>query len=669
MDGASLRRRECLAGAAAGALLGLSGPGTRPARDWERTLDFRSLAEGQGWPGWTCAGVANLRRDGGHGLLEAGSDVFPCDPRPVAFAVDQRFADGEITAELDAGGAGAGVVVRRVGPRDYYAAVYDAEQARWSFSSEASPTTGWGARPLPRRSPRRASRLSLRRAGALPTDADRDARTATAPGRGLGDRRDARASARRAIPACSPPRAPSSRARGRRSFPALGNLHLLPYGVQEGQVIIDTAVGAGRHGADPRALHRLVHPITSARSGSPADDPALRDRRDDRAPLAGVPPCGSRPTSRPEVEIEVASDADFRRTARGLARVRTSFGGASPRARGLPDGRVHWRAHLTRRGKRAVGPTRSFKTLPRAESESRRGSRSAPAPRSSDPLFEQLAARRPDVFVWQGDLNYPDTLGPLAQTVPGYAGIWRDFLANPAMARARRAQLFAAQRDDHDYGLQDANSTNLVPWGLKPWEALMERRLFYRFAAGRGGVLGPRPAPLQERPRSAGHDREDAPRRAPARLAAPHAHGLARPLQGDLLSLHARAGRRKPARRQLGRRLHRRARPPARPHPRGTSRAHGLRHRRHPLDHGLRPRRALRGEAVPARHPDAERHHPDEPESGRGSAREFPASATPTTSAATSRWSRSTAPEPARLELSLVRDDGATAFERSFGGG
>jgi hypothetical protein len=44
--------------------------------------------------------------------------------------------------------------------------------------------------------------------------------------------------------------------------------------------------------------------------------------------------------------------------------------------------------------------------------------------------------------------------------------------------------MLAVQRDDHDYGIQDANSTNLVPWGLRPWEALMERRTSYRFSAG-----------------------------------------------------------------------------------------------------------------------------------------------------------------------------------------
>jgi phosphodiesterase/alkaline phosphatase D-like protein len=100
------------------------------------------------------------------------------------------------------------------------------------------------------------------------------------------------------------------------------------------------------------------------------------------------------------------------------------------------------------------------------------------------PIFDHLAAKRPDAFVWQGDLNYPDTIGPLAQTIDGYAGIWRDFLANPRMAPFLERSLFAAQRDDHDYGVQDANSTNLVPWGLRPWESLMEHRRYYRFTVG-----------------------------------------------------------------------------------------------------------------------------------------------------------------------------------------
>jgi hypothetical protein len=52
------------------------------------------------------------------------------------------------------------------------------------------------------------------------------------------------------------------------------------------------------------------------------------------------------------------------------------------------------------------------------------------------------------------------------------------------MAPLLERSLFAAQRDDHDYGVQDANSTNLVPWGLTPWESLIEARDHYRFSAG-----------------------------------------------------------------------------------------------------------------------------------------------------------------------------------------
>jgi phosphodiesterase/alkaline phosphatase D-like protein len=135
-----------------------------------------------------------------------------------------------------------------------------------------------------------------------------------------------------------------------------------------------------------------------------------------------------------------------------------------------------------------VGPTRSFRVLPRAGSRERTTLAIGSCAAQFGPIFDLIAARRPDVFVWQGDLNYPDTNGPLAQTVPAYAGIWRDFLANPRTSAIFDRTMFAAQRDDHDYGVQDANSTNLVPWGLAPWDALMERRAYYRFSAGLADV-------------------------------------------------------------------------------------------------------------------------------------------------------------------------------------
>jgi hypothetical protein len=100
------------------------------------------------------------------------------------------------------------------------------------------------------------------------------------------------------------------------------------------------------------------------------------------------------------------------------------------------------------------------------------------------PIFDHLAAAEPEVLVWQGDLNYPDTVGPLAQTFAGYAGIWRDFLTNPRLRPIIDDGFFATTRDDHDYAVQDANSLTLKPWGLAPWQALMNSRLYHRFTAG-----------------------------------------------------------------------------------------------------------------------------------------------------------------------------------------
>ena len=39
-------------------------------------------------------------------------------------------------------------------------------------------------------------------------------------------------------------------------------------------------------------------------------------------------------------------------------------------------------------------------------------------------------------------------------------------------------------RDDHDHGVQDANAANLPPFGQAPWNALLGDGLGYRFAAG-----------------------------------------------------------------------------------------------------------------------------------------------------------------------------------------
>jgi phosphodiesterase/alkaline phosphatase D-like protein len=185
------------------------------------------------------------------------------------------------------------------------------------------------------------------------------------------------------------------------------------------------------------------------------------------------------------VEIELASNPSFRGSRRITVEAANDAHAVHPNLSELaPARRVYWRARLRRSGWETVGPTRSFRVLPAPGSGARARVAIGACASQFGPIFDHLAARRPDVFVWQGDLNYPDTIGPLAQTVSAYEGIWRDFLANPRLSPIFEQALFAAQRDDHDYAVQDANSTNMVPWGIVPWEQLVEQRVYYRFPAG-----------------------------------------------------------------------------------------------------------------------------------------------------------------------------------------
>src|SRR4051794_25220408 len=238
-----LSRRELLgAGAVAGAALALGGARSAGAETgWSQTLDFAAVGTGDGWPGWTCAGVANMRRRDGRGELEAGSDVFPCDPRPVAFALDQRFADGEVSAAIAAAGAGAGVVVRRVSPREYYAAIYDDEQAALVVVRRAPDGVHELARAAVSR-PAGPLQLSLRATGVRPTRLTATVDTGAGPVTSTAD--DGTPALRRAgdpgVLATARTLYPSQ---GPGALPALGNLHLLPYGVQEGEAFNNSPLG------------------------------------------------------------------------------------------------------------------------------------------------------------------------------------------------------------------------------------------------------------------------------------------------------------------------------------------------------------------------------------------------------------------------------------------
>jgi hypothetical protein len=551
-------RRELLgAGAVAGAAIAAwrvapaSARATPPLR-----LDFAQVAPRDGWPGWSCAGAANMRCADGQGVLEAGTDVFPSDPRPVAFALDRRFRDGEIAVTASATGAGTGLVLRRAGHRSYYAAILDDEQSALIILRRAPE----GATELARAAIAARSgpvRLSFSARGTDPvvlwTVARDDAGTTAVSARDASpELRQAGdpgvlATARTLFPSAGP-----------EAFPALGNVHLLPYGVQEGQAVFETAVGQAvleqireRSTASftdielrPEDAFRSTRPsVVAATNGAPvAQGARLRVATD-------VPA---------RVTIEVATNPRFRRSRRIPLGVTDEFHAAIATARDLPPGAtIYWRARMRRRRSDSVGPVRSFRVPPRAGSPAAARVAIGSCAAQYGPAFDHIARARPDVFVWQGDLNYPDTMGPLAQTMAGYAGIWRDFLVNPRTAPLFEQTLFAAQRDDHDYGIQDANATNLVPWGLEPWESLVESRDYYRFRAGLAEFWVLDQRRFKSDPAAADTPGQDPARHPAARVAAADAGTVSGVLQGDLLTLHAGPAARQRARRQLGGRLHR----------------------------------------------------------------------------------------------------------------
>lgn len=492
-DGFGLTRRELIAaGAAAGTGFAVSARAASAAADRVvRRIDFSSLPDRRGWPaGWACLGVANLRVSGGAGVLEAGSDVFPYDPRPNAFAVDARIVEGQVRAVVTAPGSLVGVILRRTGPRQYYAAFYDAQEHLLSIVRRSGAGLQTLAR-MPVSAPEGDFALELSAAGTSPTTL---AAALTLPA-GAAFRvaaRDGHPVLQRAGDAGVLGQARTLfLSKGPPVYPGLGNMHLLPYGVKQGQWFIGTPLGQQAVDEIKRESTVAFREIVISSRGAPQATPASVIAGTAMLPLAG----GARlhvATDLPAaVTVEVAETPEFKRPRR-LARRRTgAFNGFAVDAEGMTPGRrAYWRATLHRAGTRAVGPVRSFPVLPPAGDPTRVRLAIAACGAQFISLFDDLVALDPDVFVWQGDLNYPDTVGPLAQTMTGYGGIWRDFLTNPVLAPLLERSAFVPMRDDHDYGANDSNSTVIphLPWGVAPWDALMGKRIGCRFSAGLADV-------------------------------------------------------------------------------------------------------------------------------------------------------------------------------------
>lgn len=490
--GLGITRRELIAtGAAAGASLALAPTASAAAERVIGRANFSSLPDRLGWPaGWVCPGVANLRVTGGRGVLEAGSDVFPYDPRPLAFAVDARFLEGRVRAVVSAPGSLVGVALRRTGPRDYYAAFYDSQLRLLSIVRRTPAGLVTLAR-MPLTAPSGDFTLELATAGSSPTRLTaaltlatgvtvRIRATDTHPALQRAGDGGVVGQARTLFLSKGPP-----------VLPGLGNMHLLPYGVKQGQWFIGTPVGQRAVDQIRRESTVVFREIVVTSRDAPRRTPAAALAATTMLPLAGGARLHLATDVPAEVTVELSDTPGFEHP-RQLPAVRTgSYEACAVDVRGLPPRRrAYWRPTLRRAGTTSVGPVRSFPVLPPAGDPARVRLAIAACGAQFISLFDDLVALRPDVFVWQGDLNYPDTVGPLAQTMSGYAGIWRDFLANPMLAPLFEHSAFVPMRDDHDYGANDSNSTVIphLPWGVAPWDALMGKRIGCSFSAGLADV-------------------------------------------------------------------------------------------------------------------------------------------------------------------------------------
>lgn len=472
-----LTRREFLGRTA---LFGATVPflGPRALRAAEETLRFDGT--GQGWgAAWALNGVGNWWVERGLGMLQAATDVYPSDRRVVAFLVDRAFRDGAVTAKIRATGLGAGVVLRRSGPRTWYAALYDGavlQILKRTPSSEtvlaAIPapdlrfpvTLNFAASSLVGGSALLAARL--RDDLSLPVSLEaRDPDPIPGPG----------------DPGCI-----ATTESGTRSGPGL------PLGMASaralwvtgpGQEIEESALGRVREDA-LRALSTAAYEevvieaseqlasrptVLAATTGPPLDGGARL------AVVTDLPA---------EVTVELGNRPDLQNSVH-LSGSTTSERAAFFELQGLPRDSVwYWRAQARRGAVVSTGPLRSFRVLPAP---------SNPAPVTMvvgscatefGRTFTHIAADSPDVFVWEGDLNYPDAHGPLAQTDQAYRQIWKDFLATPELQPILSRASFVACRDDHDYGENDCWAETLKPFGIGPWEDLVNPGVYASFRAG-----------------------------------------------------------------------------------------------------------------------------------------------------------------------------------------
>lgn len=409
---------------------------------------------------WSSEGIANLLLTGGRGELQAGTRVAPASKRAIAFLVDRRVRDATVSAVLSGIGIGAGVVARRVGPGWSYAAMLDRGGSQLKLvSREAGVERVLAQVPVaPLVTP---LTLSLATNGALPTtlhavvvDANGDT--------GVADAVDS---------------TDGLQAAGDPGVVATSEM------INRGLRLAEKEVPGDPLAPPTEAVIATLSTTWVDRVTVTSTDVPAPTTAGLVAAATGIP---RRNGATALVVADVPCDVDIEIDGEVVAHATTGpfHSAVIPFHAGKPGRRVAWRPVLVRGGTRTPGPTMSF--------------RCPPSPRDGGPvrvvvgscadtlegIFASIAAEEPDVFVWEGDLLYPDYVGPLMQTASGYAGWWTALLSAPELRPIFDRACFAPQRDDHDYGNNNLDPGAIPDWAITPYEGVLCTEPYYSFRAG-----------------------------------------------------------------------------------------------------------------------------------------------------------------------------------------
>jgi hypothetical protein len=178
------------------------------------------------------------------------------------------------------------------------------------------------------------------------------------------------------------------------------------------------------------------------------------------------------------IGFQVAKDPTFSTDARTVRAGRTgraltagatidleSFGHSSV---------VHWRAFAERRGRRAYGPTSSFRTPPDpAQRLPVRFSFGSCTKWQSSPRrsFEEARLKQVDFYLHQGDFGYVKNR-VIDHDADTYQDHWTRMLMDPYLLGMTREVPFGFYQDDADYGQNNADERTLRRFTIRAWDEM-----------------------------------------------------------------------------------------------------------------------------------------------------------------------------------------------------